>query len=101
MTSFDVYLKAGDNSWYWFSYFRGVLMSYSSNLATYNDIISNTKEKQRRDPNANSRIDFEYIIGVPDRVQRFIRGWKAAELASMNIKVMRSIIVGDFLRIED
>lgn len=68
----DIYLKAGDNSWYWFSYFRGVLMSYSSNL-TYNDIISNTKEKQRRDPNANSRIDFEYIIGVPDRVQRFIR----------------------------
>ena len=68
----DIYLKAGDNSWYWFSYFRGVLMSYSSNL-TYNDIISNTKEKQRRDPNANSRVDFEYILGVPDRVQRFIR----------------------------
>lgn len=68
----DIYLKAGDNTWYWFSYFRGILMSYSSNM-TYNDILSNTKEKMRRDPKANSKIGFEYILGVPDRVQRFIR----------------------------
>ncbi len=68
----DIYLKASDNVWYWFSYVRGILMSYSSNL-TYNDILSNTKDKVRKDPNANSRVSYEYIIGVPDRLQRFIR----------------------------
>ena len=55
-------------------------MSYSSNL-TYNEIIGNMKEKQRRDPNANSRVDFEYIIGVPDRVQRFIRRMESGGLS--------------------
>jgi hypothetical protein len=68
----DIYLKAGDNTWYWFSYFQGRLMSYSSNLA-YNDILSNTKEKLRKDPSATSRMSFEYMLGVRDRLQRFIR----------------------------
>lgn len=68
----DVYLKVNNNVWYWFSYFRGILMSYSSNL-TYNDIISNTKEKDRRDPAARSKDDYEYMLGLPDRLQKFIR----------------------------
>lgn len=68
----DIYLKASDNTWYWFSYVRGVLMSYSSNQM-YNDILTNTKDKLRRDPNANSRIDFEYMPGVPDRLRSFLR----------------------------
>jgi hypothetical protein len=68
----DIYLKASDNTWYWFSYVRGVLMSYSSNQM-YNDILSNTKDKLRRDPNANSRVDFEYMPGVPDRLKSFLR----------------------------
>lgn len=68
----DVYLKVNNNSWYWFSYFRGILMSYSSNL-TYNDIISNTKDKDRRDPKAKSRDDYEYMLGLPERLTRFLR----------------------------
>jgi len=68
----DIYLKANNNVWYWFSYFRGILMSYSSNL-TYNDLLNNTKDKMRRDPDANSRVSYEYMLGPPDRVQRFIR----------------------------
>jgi len=75
----DIYLKAGDNTWYWFSYFRGILMSYSSNQA-YNDILTNTKEKLRRDPNANSRIDFEYMPGVPDRLRSFLRRMESGGL---------------------
>ncbi len=68
----DIYLKASDNTWYWFSYVRGILMSYSSSQV-YNDILANTKDKLRRDPNANSRTDFEYIPGVPDRLRSFLR----------------------------
>ena len=75
----DIYLKAGDNTWYWFSYFRGILMSYSSNQA-YDDILTNTKEKLRRDPNANSRIDFEYMPGVPDRLRSFLRRMESGGL---------------------
>ena len=68
----DIYLKAGDNTWYWFSYFREVLMSYSSNL-TFNDIITNTRERHRRDPASSSRLGFEYMPGLRDRMQQFIR----------------------------
>ncbi len=75
----DIYLKAGDNTWYWFSYVKGVLMSYSSNQ-TYNNILSNTKDKLRRDPNASARIDFEYMPGVPDRLRSFLRRMESGGL---------------------
>lgn len=68
----DIYLKVNDNSWYWFSYFRGILMSYSSNL-TYNEVISKTKDRDRRDPKAASRGDYEYMLGLQDRLRSFIR----------------------------
>jgi hypothetical protein len=68
----DIYLKASNNSWYWFSYFRGILMSYSSNL-TYNDIITNTKERDRKDPKSNARVEYEYMLGLPDRLRGFWR----------------------------
>ncbi|MCU0378287.1 MAG: hypothetical protein MUC78_08505 [Bacteroidales bacterium] len=68
----DIYLKANNNTWYWFSYFRGVLMSYSSN-PTYNDLLTNMKEKDRKDPKANSRTPYEFMVGLPDRLNRFLR----------------------------
>lgn len=68
----DIYLKANNNVWYWFSYFRGVMMSYSSNT-DFNALITDTKEKLRKDPRSNSRLEFKYTIGVPERLQRFIR----------------------------
>jgi len=74
-----IYLKASDNTWYWFSYFRGILMSYSSN-PEYNDILTHTKEKLRRDPNASARIDFEYMPGVPDRLRSFLRRMESGGL---------------------
>ncbi len=50
----DIYVKGNDNVWYWFSYFRGMLMSYSSNQ-TYNDLLSNTKEKMQERSQGNSK----------------------------------------------
>lgn len=47
-------------------------MSYSSSQ-TYNDILSNTKDKMRRYPDSNSRVSFEYVPGVPDRLRSFLR----------------------------
>jgi hypothetical protein len=68
----DIYLKANDNVWYWFSYFRGVMMSYSSNL-TYNTLLRDMKEKLRRDPRSTSRVTYRYTIGLPDRLKTFLR----------------------------
>jgi hypothetical protein len=68
----DIYLKANDNVWYWFSYFRGVLMSYSSNTS-YNALLGGIKDKLRKDPKSNSQVEYEYMIGPPDRLTRFIR----------------------------
>jgi hypothetical protein len=67
----DIYLKANDGTWYWFSYFRGVMMSLSSNRA-YDDILSNLKESARKHPNSTGRTPYKYMIGVQDRLNRFL-----------------------------
>jgi len=68
----DIYLKANEGTWYWFSYFRGVLMSLSSNRA-YDDIITSLKESARKHPDSNARVPYKYMIGLPDRLGRFLR----------------------------
>ncbi len=68
----DIYLKANDNVWYWFSYFRGVLMSYSSN-DSYNVLLGGIKDKLRKDPKSNAQVEYEYMIGPRDRLIRFLR----------------------------
>jgi hypothetical protein len=68
----DIYLKANDNVWYWFSYFRGVLMSYSSN-ESYNVLLGEVKDKLRKDPRSNAQVEYEYMIGPRDRLIRFLR----------------------------
>lgn len=68
----DIYLKPNDGTWYWFSYFPGVMMSLSSNRA-YDDILSNLKESAKKDPNASGRVPYKYMIGLPDRLAKFLR----------------------------
>ena len=68
----DIYLKANDNVWYWFSYFRGVMMSYSSS-DSYNALLAGIKDKVRKDPKSNSQVEYEYMIGPRDRLIRFLR----------------------------
>ncbi len=68
----DIYLKANDGTWYWFSYFPGVMMSLSSNR-TYVDLLNNLKESAKKDPNASGRVPYKYMVGLPDRLSRFLR----------------------------
>jgi len=69
----DIYLKANNNVWYWFSYFRGVMMSYSSN-ENYNTLLGEIKEKQRKDPKSSTRTgEYEYMVGLRDRLNQFLR----------------------------
>jgi hypothetical protein len=69
---FDVYLKADESTWYYFSYIRGVMMTQAGNN-NYNIIIADTKLNSRKHPNTSVRIPYTYMIAVEDRLSQFLR----------------------------
>ncbi len=68
----DIYLKANESTWYYFSYFPGVLMAQSSN-SIFNATISDTKANDRKHPDSTVRSPYSYMIAVEDRLKRFLR----------------------------
>jgi hypothetical protein len=68
----DVYLKADGSTWYYFSYFRGVMMAQAGNN-NFNTLISNTKINERKDPASSLRVPYTYMIASEDRLGRFLR----------------------------
>ena len=68
----DIYLKADESTWYYFSYFRGVLMTQARNN-NYNTIITSTKQSERKHPDATIRVPYTYMLSVENRLQRFIQ----------------------------
>ena len=68
----DVYLKADDATWYWFSYTRGVLMALSGNNS-FNKILVEEKVKDRRHPDHSIRSPYTYMVGVRTRMENFLR----------------------------
>jgi hypothetical protein len=68
----DVYLKADESTWYYFSYFRGVMMAQASNGA-FNQILTSTKANDRKHPESTVRVPYSYMIAVEDRLPRFLR----------------------------
>jgi len=69
---FDIYLKASESTYYYFSYLRGNLMTQSGNN-NYNTLIANAKEKDRRHPQSTVRRPYIYMISVEDRLARFLQ----------------------------
>jgi len=74
----DIYLKADNNTWYYFSYFRGVLMTQSGNI-DYNTLISTIKLKDRRHPESSVRVPYTYMISVEDRLPRFLQRMESGQ----------------------
>jgi hypothetical protein len=68
----DVYLKADESTWYYFSYFKGVLMTQAGNI-NYNTLISTMKIKDRKHPDSSTRTPYTYMIAVEDRLGRFLQ----------------------------
>jgi hypothetical protein len=68
----DVYLKADESTWYYFSYLKGVMMARAGNTS-FNSIISNEKEKDRKHPDSSLKVPYTYMIAVEDRLGRFLR----------------------------
>jgi hypothetical protein len=67
----DIYLKTDESTWYYFSYFRGVMMTQSSNSA-YNSLIVSIKQNDRKHPESSVRTPYTYMISVENRVERFL-----------------------------
>jgi len=67
----DIYLKADASTWYYFSYFKGVMMTQSGNN-NYNTIITKTKLNDRKDPESSTKMPYYYMIAVEDRLSRFL-----------------------------
>ncbi len=68
----DIYLKADQSTWYYFSYIRGNMMTQSGNNA-YNSLIANIKLNDRKHPESSVRVPYTYMIAVEDRLTRFLR----------------------------
>ncbi len=68
----DIYLKADESTWYYFSYIRGVMMTQAGNN-NYNTLISNIKPNARKHPQSSVRVPYTYMIAVEDRLSRFLR----------------------------
>jgi len=79
----DVYLKADESTWYYFSYFKGVLMTQAGNL-NYNTFISQIKASARKHPDASVRVPYTYMIAVEDRLPRFLQRMQSDNPAEDN-----------------
>jgi hypothetical protein len=69
---FDIYLKADESTWYYFSYFKGLMMTQSGNNS-YNTIIVKTKMNERKDPESTAKVPYSYMIAVGDRLTKFLQ----------------------------
>jgi len=69
---FDIYLKADESTWYYFSYVRGNMMVQSADI-TFNTFIADLKLRTRKHPDSSVRIPYTYMISVEDRLSRFLR----------------------------
>ncbi len=68
----DIYLKANNSTWYYFSYFKGVMMAQAGNIE-FNRLISSIKLKERRHPDSSTKVPYTYMVAVEDRLTRFLR----------------------------
>jgi len=75
---YDIYLKADESTWYYFSYIRGNMMTQAGNNS-YNTLIANTKLNLRKHPDSSVKTPYTYMISVEDRLGRFLRRMTEAE----------------------
>ena len=74
----DIYLKADGSTWYYFSYFRGVMMAQAGNIE-FNRLISSIRLRERKHPEDTERKPYTYMIAVEDRLDRFLRKMSGTE----------------------
>ncbi|MFZ2338113.1 MAG: hypothetical protein WAW07_00135 [Bacteroidales bacterium] len=78
----DIYLKADGSTWYYFSYFRGIMMAQAGNIE-FNRLISSIRLRDRKHPEDTERKPYTYMIAVEDRLDRFLRRMAGTEEEEM------------------
>lgn len=73
---FDVYLQMDENTWYYFSYSRGVLQSSSSNRE-YNQLLTSLNENQRRLKVKSGETSYIYMVAVAQKLESFLRRFRS------------------------
>lgn len=68
----DIYLKADASTWYYFSYFKGVMMAQAGNN-NFNTLLNSIKLKDRKHPESSTKSPYTYMIAVEDRLGRFLQ----------------------------
>ena len=68
---FDIYLRAGDDAWYYIAYSPGGLQVLSSNRV-FNDIVFNLKENERRVKGRIGQGSYVYSLAARRRLDLFI-----------------------------
>jgi hypothetical protein len=68
----DIYLKANNSTWYYFSYFKGVMMAQAGNIE-FNRLLNDIKLKDRKHPDSSTKVPYTYMVAVEDRLSRFLR----------------------------
>ena len=76
---FDIYLQADESTFYYFSYVRGNMMSYSGN-SNYNILLGSIRPRARKHPDSSSRKPYSYMLSAEDRINRFIMRMTNEEL---------------------
>ena len=76
----DIYLKANASTWYYFSYFKGVMMAQAGNI-DFNTLLTSIKIKDRRYPDSSVKMSYTYMVAVEDRLEKFLRRMAGEEEA--------------------
>jgi hypothetical protein len=69
--TFDMYLRAGDRTWYYIAYSPGGLQVLSSNRV-FNDIVMNLKASDRRVKAKRGQAQYVYSLAAQRRLELFI-----------------------------
>jgi hypothetical protein len=80
---FDIYLKADESTFYYFSYIRGNMMTQSGN-SNYNTLITTIKLNDRKHPDSSVRQPYTYMIAVEGRLGTFLRRMTGEDNAEKN-----------------
>ena len=68
----DIYLKANESTWYYFSYIPGTMMAQSGN-SSFNSTLTGARANDRKHPDSTVRMPYTYMIALEDRLQKFLR----------------------------
>jgi hypothetical protein len=88
---FDIYLKADESTYYYFSYVRGNMMTQAGNN-NYNTLIANIKQSARKHPDSSVRQPYTYMIAVEDRLGKFLQRMTSSNIAEPQTPDLNGLI---------